>query len=244
MGKSVVSKQTAAAETLLTGGEEQADPQFKYDGIPEEQAWFISHIFFTWMRPLFRRASYQKRHGTALQQEDLLPMPRIDYGAPILANFERCWEAAAPSEEETVSGTPKDGEDESKGDKKNTVRIRKAIFGVLGRRFIVAGVIKMLNTALQFSFPLILNAILKFIEQTQAGLLRDEDPWYEQYRGYWLSAVLFGVMASKAITENFYFFAVYRSGKFDQCCFWLNLPFVVSNVMCFGRLIFQDTKLE
>jgi len=206
-----------ASETLAGTSEELLEPH-KYDGIPEEQAWFISRLFFTWMRPLFRRAKYLSRHGTALQHEDLIPLPKIDYGAPILTDFERCWEAAAaPSSGEKKEGatpTPTSTEDsEDKAKEKKTVRIRKALFGVMGRRFIIAGFIKALNTSLQFSFPLILNAILKFIEDTQAGEYSDQDPWYNQYRGYWLSAVLFGVMAAKALTENAYFFAVYRSGE-------------------------------
>ena len=204
-----------SANLLSGSSDELVEQPFKYDGIPEENAWFISHIFFTWMRPLFRRASYQTRRGTALQQDDLLPLPRIDYGAPILTDFERSWEAAAPREASETTAKTDDGDDAAADEKKSkTSRIRKALFGVMGRRFIMAGVIKFFNTGLQFSFPLILNQILKFIEATQAGTYSGEDPWYDQYRGYWLSGVLFLVMVSKAITENNYFFAVMRSGKF------------------------------
>jgi hypothetical protein len=202
------------SETVLADAREE--PPFKYDGIPEEKAWFISHIFFTWMRPLFRRARYQTRRGTALQHEDLLPLPRIDYGEPIWSSFERSWESAAPHGASDNSEAGEDYADDADGNKNKTSRIRKALFGVMGRRFVMAGFIKMFNTALQFSFPLLLNQILKFIEATQAGAYSGEDPWYVQYRGYWLSTVLFFFMVSKAITENAYFFAVYRSGKFGR----------------------------
>ena len=201
------------AAGLLPDSGELTEQRFQYNGIPEENAWFISHIFFTWMRPLFRRAREQTRRGTALQHGDLLPLPRIDYGEPILTSFERSWEATAP---QGTSESSQAGEDDADGKQNKTYRIRKALLGVIGRRLIIAGFIKMVNTALQFSFPLILNQILKFIEATQAGTYSDEDPWYDQYRGYWLSSVLFVVMVTKAITENSYFFAVIRAGKFGS----------------------------
>lgn len=240
-----------ASETLEGTSEELLEP-LEYDGIPEEQAWFVSRLFYAWMRPLFRRAKHLNRHGTALQQEDLIPLPKIDYGAPILTDFERCWEAATANANEkkegaiprAASASAEDSEEETK--EKKTDRIRKALFGVMGRRFVIAGFIKALNTSLQFSFPLILNAILKFIEDTQAGEYSDEDPWYEQYRGYWLSAVLFGVMGGKALTENYYFFAVHRSGK-SLChliCISVPSDFFSQNLLPVALLTFQDTTLE
>jgi ATP-binding cassette subfamily C (CFTR/MRP) protein 1 len=66
------------------------------------------------------------------------------------------------------------------------------------------------NTCLQFTFPLLLNAILKFLEEYQAGIILDSDPWYDRYRGYWLSGVLFFAMVCKAVSENFYFHIVNR----------------------------------
>jgi len=216
------------AEEARTGKKDDNELKPPYDfkgGIPEEQAWFLSHLFFIWMRPLFKRAQYLTKHKTALQQHDLLPLPSIDHGAPILADFERSWERAgeelaATAEKQQSKRTKQQSKTDDKTDKdavnkrqeEKTDRIRKALFGVMGRRFIVAGFIKVLNTCLQFSFPLILNAILKFIEDTQAGVYDGTDPWYDRYRGYWLSAILFGVMAGKALAENAYFFRVYRAG--------------------------------
>jgi ABC-type multidrug transport system fused ATPase/permease subunit len=68
------------------------------------------------------------------------------------------------------------------------------------------------NTSLQFGFPLLLNAILKFIEDYQSGKILETDPWNERYRGYWLSVILLVAMVSKAITENNYFHIVNRGG--------------------------------
>lgn len=174
-------------------------PFTEYKGVPEEDAWFLSQILFTWMRPLFRRAQYLSKHETALQHEDLLPLPTFDHGEPILSDFERSWVAHE-----------KDSDD-SDGENK-TDRVRKAVFAVIGRRFVIAGLIKVVNTSLQFSFPILLKQILMFIEDSQAGKISPTDSWSVRNRGYWLSAVLFGVMFSKAITENVYFQRVYRSG--------------------------------
>lgn len=183
-------------------------PPFDYKGrIPEEDAWFPSKLFFLWMRPLFRRAAYLAKHETGLQHEDLIPLPHIDHGEKIISNFERSWDATTP----LFPASGKTDNDDIKA-KQQTDRVRKAILKVVGRRFIIAGVIKLLNTALQFTFPILINLILKFIEDTQSGKISDSAPWSERYRGYWLSAVLFVFIAAKAITENQYFHRVMRSG--------------------------------
>jgi ABC transporter transmembrane region len=185
----------------------------KVVGVPEERAWLLSRLFFAWMQPLFRSAQILHKHNAALEHEDLLPLPRIDHGAPIIHDFDTTWHrlvAAADSTKIAVTG--EDEQNNSKNDANRTDIIRKAIFAVIGPRFVAAGVIKFFNSVLQFSFPLILNAILKFIEQTQGGRIANDAAWYDKYRGYWLAALLFLAMAGKAVTENAYFMKVMRSG--------------------------------
>ena len=185
--------------------EEKLLPPHDFKGrIPEEDAWLPSLLLFTWMRPLFRRAAYLSKHDTGLQHEDLLPMPHFDRGAPIISTFERTWAS-------TANGTSSSKKDDTKA-KQQTDRVRKALLAVLGARFWVAGAIKLLNSALQFTFPILLNQILKFIEDSQNGLISETDSWSTRYRGYWLSAVLFGFIAAKAVTENAYFYRVIRAG--------------------------------
>ena len=188
-------------------------PPYDYKGrIPEEDAWFPSKLFFLWMRPLFRRAAYLSKHETALQHEDLIPLPDMDHGEKIISNFEHSWNATTPLMIPGKSGGGDDDDDDDIKSKQQTDRVRKAIFAVVGRRFVIAGFIKLLNTALQFTFPILINLILKFIEDTQSGKISEADPWSDRYRGYWLSAVLFVFIAAKAITENQYFHRVMRSG--------------------------------
>lgn len=173
---------------------------FEYKNVPEESAWLLSRLTFAWQRPLFRRANQLHSRDRALQQDDLLPLPSWDYSAKLGPLFDESWKAR--------SYVPV----ESTKDKPSTKRLSLALLDVMGRRIYVAGLIKFVNSALQFCFPLLLNAILKFIQQTQQGLIGETEPWYVQYRGYWLSGLLLLAMASKAITENAYFQHVIRCG--------------------------------
>jgi hypothetical protein len=193
----------------------------------EELAWLPSRLLFMWATPMFKRAAELGKRGSALGMEDLLLLPEGDRGAVIGPAFEEAWEKAVlkqQEEEEKKEANSEEGKDTSDPQPisglpdatstKNysTILLRKSICSILGFRFIVSGFIKALNTSLQFSFPLLLQAILKFIEDTQSGAIDASDPWHVRYRGYWLSAILFAVMAAKAVTESIYFHRVLVAG--------------------------------
>lgn len=187
---------------------DEDEKTFVYDGVPEEKAWFLSNLLFGWEKPLFRRANKLHRLGRALEQDDLLPLPQMDHGDTVVEKFNNAWDSKFESTSQSVKKL-----EDLKGDaKQSTKRLRSSILELIGPRFIVAGFIKMLNSALQFCFPVLLNAILRFIEETANGEIPDDAEWYEKYRGYWLSALFFLAMASKAITENAYFHRVVRCG--------------------------------
>ena len=204
--------------------EQEKDAPYRYKAghRPEEEAWFLSRLFFIWARPLFRRAAYlvsEEGGAGGLQHDDLLPLPIEDHGHTVGGAFETAFRKsrAAQLESYRASGqavpmAQKLSELKGNSSNKSTQNVRAAVGAVLGRRFWIAGMIKVVNTCLQFSFPLLLGAILEFIEDAQAGRIPDDAPWYDTYRGYWLSAVLFAAMAAKAITENVYFHRVYRAG--------------------------------
>jgi hypothetical protein len=201
-----------AQEQPKEGLIEDDEKSFEYEGVPEENAWFLSRLFYAWERPLFRRANQLHKRGRALEQDDLLPLPRMDYGEIVGLKFEEAWKKRGG--ELDAAPAVKKLEDLKGGDaEQSTTRIRLSLLHVMGSRFYVAGLIKLTNSSLQFCFPLLLNAILKFIEETQSGLIDPETaPWYEMYRGYWLSALLLIAMASKAVTENAYFHRIVRCG--------------------------------
>jgi hypothetical protein len=181
---------------------------FQYNGSPEENAWFFSKLFFTWERPMFKRATELGKKAEPLQLEDLLPLPSFDQGNAIGPCFEEAW-----AKQDDVPAPKSDGLEDIKNNKDlSTTRLRKSLTVVIGRRFITAGFVKALNTCIQFSFPLLLQALLKFIEETTSGQIDETDEWSVRYRGYWLSAILLIAMASKAVTENTYFHLVIRAG--------------------------------
>jgi ATP-binding cassette, subfamily C (CFTR/MRP), member 1 len=208
-------------------GGSNTDPESqppRYKGVPEADAWFLSQLFFVWQQPLFRRAATLHKQGKGIEFDDLIPLLSVDESHNVGKTFEEAWKKQVELERQQSLQQQKTTTDDSPLEGKKTIvdlknskafgttKIRKALLAVMGWRFIFAGVVKAVNTALQFSFPLLLNAILSFIEETQAGNFSEADPWYERYRGYWLSALLFVFMASKAITETRYFHMVNRCG--------------------------------
>ena len=123
------------------------------DTCPELNANIFSRLLFTWAQPLFTRASELHKENKALGQMDLLALPRMDHGKTISPAFEAAWREAGPNP--TLSQT-----------------LRQ----VIGRRFVRAGFVKVFNTMLYFSFPLLLNAILIYIEEMQTGKFAKDDP--------------------------------------------------------------------
>lgn len=214
----IEGKTTDTTPSPSSESEEDAPYRYPKGRNPEEEAWPLSHIIFYWARPLFRRAAYLHKDGKALEHEDLLPLPHEDHGAVVGKSFEDAFKAAQQQEQaaRAASGKPEAAPmklSELKGAQgRNTRKVQKAVKAVVGWQFWLAGLIKMVNTCLQFCFPILLNAILSFIEESQAGLIPDDAPWHEKYRGYWLSALLYLAMTSKAITENVYFHRAYRAG--------------------------------
>ena len=156
---------------------------------PEELSWLPGRLLFFFMRGLFTRAQELKRAEDrgALEAHDLIPMPRYDHSELIVKDFNSKWDDTPVEHDD---GKPAKLSDINDG-KADTDRVQTAVWAVLGRRFIVAGFIKIVNTCLQFAFPLLLNRILRFIEDSQAGKIATDAPWTERYAGYWLSAILF-----------------------------------------------------
>jgi hypothetical protein len=209
----------------IPGGDDGSDqwPEFRYkkDSNPEDDAYFPSRILFLFARPLFRRAAFLGKQGLALEQDDLLPLPELDHSSRLGNVFEQTWVDDTDREQQqkkhagdaaTLEATARMSLADMKTAKSgDTVRMRKAVAAVIGRPFIIAGFIKVVNTALQFSYPLLLQAILAFIEDMQNGQIPPDAPASERYKGYWLSCILFACMAAKAMTENAYFNRTYRA---------------------------------
>lgn len=160
----------------------------------EEQSNFFFRLLFMWLQPLFTRAAALHKEGKALQEGDLTPLAAQDHGSSIEERFENVW------------NTWKAGKEYKTPQAELESRVLASLLGVCKHRMIAAGILKFFNTGLQFTFPLVLQAILKFLEESQANTL----PSSEKYKGYWLSALLGIFIASKAMTESRYFHMVNR----------------------------------
>lgn len=166
----------------------EPSPEEDEESSPEVTSNIFSRLLFSWAKPLFSRASSLHKEGKVLNLEDLLPLPSYDHGKNIAPVFEKRWQ-----------------------DLHENATLASAIRAVIGKRMVIAGSIKFVNTSLQFCFPLLLNEILKFIQLTQLNTSSEDQPWQEKYKGYWLAVILFCAMGAKAITENLYFHLVYRA---------------------------------
>jgi hypothetical protein len=206
----------------------------EYPPSPEDRAWFISRVFFLWQSPMFAKAAALSKEGKALEHDDLIPLPHMDHATTIGPKFETKWAETAtakatsplPSKttttdaEKTAGATPavepprKLSDLNKPGATRSTKRLQHTLLTTMGRQFYLAGLIKFCNTSLQFSYPILLNNIIKFIE-TAASPSSDFDPdapWYESKKGYWLSGLLFLAMSGKAITESSYFHMINKCG--------------------------------
>ena len=79
---------------------------------------------------------------------------------------------------------------------------------VAGPRFLYgAGFAKFLNSTMQFMFPVLLSAVLEFVDgQSPLGAGKDD------YVGYVFAGCLGIAMGCKAILENVYFHSAVRAG--------------------------------
>ena len=91
-------------------------------------------------------------------------------------------------------------------------RLLHALIATCKRRIIEGGIYRLLNSILQFSFPILLNLILAYYQDIEAGVITKENSssnWV-YYKGYWLSVLLMLFIGTKAITESAYFHKMNR----------------------------------
>jgi ABC-type multidrug transport system fused ATPase/permease subunit len=89
-------------------------------------------------------------------------------------------------------------------------RLMHAFWMVCGRRMTAAAIAKLFNTAVQFSFPLLIKALLQFFEEEASAhnLSMVSSNESNINKGYWLGALLMGAIVGKAISSGQYFHLV------------------------------------
>ena len=177
-----------------------SDPAQKLKPSPESKASIISQLTFAWPTKLFALAKRK-----TLQQEDLWELPTGDQAQACAERWAEAWRVAEAARRAKKHLSP--NSILGKAD-------REAIFTQTAKRylgykfFVVAPLVKLLNSTLQFTFPVLLSGVLSFIEGSKPYGFLDVTPAV----GYGLTGALFGAMLCKAITENTYFFLCMRAG--------------------------------
>lgn len=173
----------------------------------------LSGLFFLWLQPLFTRASKLRRVGRWLEMEDLAPIPDNDTSEQVDARFQAAYASFKPKPKAKKAGEEDTEDDEGPSGetaKQLEKRLTYALFATCKRRIIEGGAFRLVNSILQFTFPVLLNLVLAYYQDVQSGRITESDPPLLYYKGYWLSALLMFFVASKALTEGAYFHRMNR----------------------------------
>jgi len=185
---------------------------------PEMNANIFSSLTFQWIHPMFARAAYLRKNGKWLEQEDLAPIASIDRSENVEQLFEDAYKNYVPKKKKQKK--QKEGKEEDNNGEDDTAavespeelerRLVHALIATCERRIIIGGIFRLINSALQFSFPILLKFILSYYQDIQSGVITKDDPPVVYYRGYWLSALIMFMVGSKAILESAYFHQMNR----------------------------------
>uniref|UniRef100_A0A8C9NDR2 ATP-binding cassette sub-family C member 10 n=1 Tax=Serinus canaria TaxID=9135 RepID=A0A8C9NDR2_SERCA len=177
---------TAARQDFLSINTSwQEDQSISEPGIPvpdqqrvaEDGESWLSRFFYTWMNPLMKRGYQQKLN----QPQDVYLLPHQLQAARVCDRFYSCWQKKAAlqqAEEETVSLTSPiiAGGDGSSDAPDNPHPAQKAVcllsilHAAFGLRFYTLGLLKLAESLLGFSGPLLLNLLVNFMESRQEPL--------------------------------------------------------------------------
>ena len=193
---------TSCCAGCCAGAERRAD---------EERAGCLSAALFCWISPLFSKAYALRETGDAIAQSDLACLPRDDRAAHVSDTFRRAWDkyTRLAVDKFPNAPAPAPGSDNTISRKRAMWALRKASFAVLGPTvYRTAGFVKALNSALQFSYPVLLAEIIAFVAGDPVLGTSDPPTWM----GVLLCILLFVAMTGKAVCENRYFHLVIRGG--------------------------------
>lgn len=151
---------------------------------PEWTSSYLSHFLFLWVNPLFVAGNDSSR--PPLNSDDLFPLSDIDEPARVSSKFEELLQK------------------HQKGGSKN------AVYSALKEQFwgqiFWSGLVKALNSTLQFVPPVLLNFFLRWVDDAANGKA------INQWEGWMWACVLFIVLSCRTLTENNYFHRVVRIG--------------------------------
>ncbi|KAL7541096.1 hypothetical protein ACHAXR_012630 [Thalassiosira sp. AJA248-18] len=207
------------------GDAEKNIEPMKWREDPEMKANFLSGLTFLWIQPMFSRAAYLRKNGRWLEQDDLAPLAEIDKAKNVETLFEEAYASYVPRKKKKKKKNGDEGGDDDSAESPEELegRLTHALIATCKRRIIIGGLFRLLNSSLQFSFPILLNLILSYYQDVQSGRITKDDPPAVYYKGYWLSALLMAFVGTKAVAESAYFFRMSR-------CSWRMSTAVSSSV--------------
>lgn len=150
---------------------------------PEYSASFLSQFLFIWMGPLFTLGNSRQ-----LQQDDLLGIAGEDDPKRVSAQFE----SGLAAEIAAGSAEP----------------VKAALVKQFKGAMLMAGLVKVFNSTLQFAPSLLLYGLLSSLQQGRGSMFPSTPTW----SGYVFAAAMFVAMALRTAVENKYFHMVIRVG--------------------------------
>lgn len=189
MKKDVELQQTQMGASMVT-----APAIREKESSPEESAGLVSKALFLWVTKLFRiAAKKRKQDKQELQFDDLFELPINDDTNALYSKFQQNWQSLSKRYSADDEAT-----------KIEPVQVLwKSLFNVVRCNMILALFVKLLNSSLQFTYPILLNFLLTYIQNP------GDMPTYSGY----LFAFLLGLATFlKAVCESNYYFIVQRAG--------------------------------
>lgn len=140
---------------------------------PSEKSTTLSKIFFSWLTPLLELGNRRP-----LQASDLFQLDPENRAASVRSIFEHSWIAEV-------------------GLKKDSPSIVWCLFRSFGKPFYMAGVLKLVHDSLIFVAPMVIQGVIKFLNDPEAPLSQ----------GLVFAGIIFisGVVQSFCIRQYFYY---------------------------------------
>lgn len=209
MGKK--QKQGGPVDLNGDGGAADVPPMQWNSDDPEWNAGFLGGLIFLWIQPMFSRAAYLRKNGRWLEQEDLPPVASVDRSEAVEQLFEEAYASYVPRKKKGGEGGDGGGEaGAEEGPEELERRLAYALLATCRSYIIAGGLFRLVNSLLQFSFPILLNLVLSYYQDVQSGKITRDDPPGVYYRGYWLSSLLMAFVGGKALMESAFFHRMNR----------------------------------
>jgi len=149
--------------------------------IPEAEASWISHALFLWVGGLLNLGTQK-----SLEHDDLWDIAPGDEASRVSALFQDQLQATKDDFDD-LNGASKQG------------RVGKAMWKMHSRRFVLAGIVKLVHDAIMFTGPFLLEVLLKHVQSGGGGWI-----------GFGYACALAVSAVLETLTVNVYFHTLFR----------------------------------